>query len=312
MKIAVLGAGSLGCAMGSCLVEAGHEVWLINRRVDHVEAMRQNGLTVRVNGVDRQIAVKATTRPQDIAEQSGTMDLVVVLVKSFHTLEAITAATSIVGDDTVVMSLQNGLGHEDVLAKVVGREKLVAGKTYAGGQMLGPGHILRGTQGKDTHIGELDGQITERIQRIAEVFNAAGLLTHISDNIMGTIWDKLLVNVATGALSGITRLAYGDLYQVAEVKACALAAVTEAMAVAKASGIELSVTDPEAPWLKAGAGLPAEFKASMLQSLEKGSITEVDYVNGAVVRWGEQCGIPTPVNRTLVACIKGIERGLPA
>jgi 2-dehydropantoate 2-reductase len=298
--------------MGSCLTEAGHEVWLINRRVDHVEAMTQNGLRVRVKGVDRQVRVNATTRPQDIATRAGAMDLIVVLVKSFHTLEAIRSATPIVGPDTVVLSLQNGLGHEDVLAEVVGREKLVAGKTYAGGQMLGPGHILRGTEGKDTHIGELDGRITDRIKRIADVFNTAGLLTHISNNIMGTIWDKLLVNVATGALSGITRLAYGELYQVDEVKACALAAVKEAMAVAKASGIQLSVTDPEAPWIKAGAGLPAEFKASMLQSLEKGSITEVDYVNGAVVRWGEKCGVPTPVNRTLVACIKGIERGLPA
>ncbi len=150
------------------------------------------------------------------------------------------------------------------------------------------------------------------MQRIAQAFHGAGLITHVSTNILGTMWDKLLVNVATGALSGITRLAYGDLYQVAEVKACALAAVQEAMDVARACGIRLSVTDPEQPWLKAGAGLPPDFKASMLQSLEKGSITEVDYVNGAVVRWGLTCGVPTPVNRTLVACLKGIERGLPA
>lgn len=312
MKIAVLGAGALGCAMGSCLSEAGHEVWLINRRADHVEAMNRNGLTVRINGADRQIAVKAACHAQQIAAQTGTMDLIVVLVKSFHTQEAITSATSLVGPHTVVLSLQNGLGHEDVLAEVVGREKVVAGKTYAGGVMLGAGHIIRGTEGKETHIGELDGQVSERVQHIAAVFNAAGLLTHISDNIMGTMWDKLLVNVATGALSGITHLSYGDLYQVPEVKACALAAVKEAIDVAQASGIRLSVTDPEAPWTKAAVGLPPEFKASMLQSLEKGSVTEVDYVNGAVVRWGLQCGVPTPVNRTLVACLKGIERGLPA
>lgn len=312
LKIAVLGAGALGCAMGSCLSEAGHEVWLINRRADHVQAMNRNGLTVRINGVDRQISVKAARNAQEIASQSGTMDLMVVLVKSFHTHEAITSATSIVGLNTVVLSLQNGLGHEDVLAEVVGREKVVAGKTYAGGVMLGPGHIIRGTEGKETYIGELDGQVTERVKRIAEVFNAAGLLTHISENIMGTMWEKLLVNVATGALSGITHLTYGDLYQVPEIKECALAAVKEAIDVAKASGIRLSVTNPEEPWIKAASGLPAEFKASMLQSLEKGSVTEVDYVNGSVVRWGLKCGVPTPVNRTLVACLKGIERGLPA
>ena len=308
MKIAVLGAGALGCAMGSCLSESGHEVWLINRREDHVETMNTLGLCVQVNGADRYTLVKAALHASHVAAQIGTVDLLLVLVKSFHTREAITSSTSIVGPDTVVLSLQNGLGHEDVLAEVVGRDKVMAGKTYAGGVMLGPGRIIRGTEGKETYIGELEGRMTDRVQRVAAAFNAAGLITHISDNIMGTIWEKLLVNVATGALSGITRLAYGDLYQVPEVKACALAAVQEAMDVARACGIGLSVNDPEQPWLKAAAGLPPEFKASMLQSLEKGSVTEVDYVNGSVVRWGQKCGVPTPVNSTLVACLKGIER----
>ena len=298
--------------MGSCLSEAGHEVWLINRRSDHVQAMNQRGLTVRIHGTDRQIPVTAACNALEIAKQAGTVDLIVVLVKSFHTLEAMAASTSIVGPNTVVLSLQNGLGHEDVLAQVVGREKVIAGKTYAGGVMLAPAHVIRGTEGKETYIGELDGQVTERVKNIAKVFNAAGLITHISDNIMGTMWEKLLVNVATGALSGITHLTYGELYQVAEVKECALAAVKEAIDVAQASGIRLNVTDPEEPWIKAAAGLPAQFKASMLQSLEKGSITEVDYVNGSVVRWGQKCGVPTPVNSTLVACLKGIERGLIA
>ena len=308
MKIAVLGAGALGCAMGSCLSESGHEVWLINRREDHVETMNTIGLCVQVNGADRYTPVKAALHASHVAAQIGTVDLLLVLVKSFHTREAITSSTSIVGPDTVVLSLQNGLGHEDVLAEVVGRDKVVAGKTYAGGVMLGPGRIIRGTEGKETYIGELEGRMTDRVQRVAAAFNAAGLITHISDNIMGTIWEKLLVNVATGALSGITRLAYGDLYQVPEVKACALAAVQEAMDVARACGIGLSVNDPEQPWIKAAAGLPPEFKASMLQSLERGSATEVDYVNGSVVRWGQKCGVPTPVNSTLVACLKGIER----
>ena len=308
MKIAVLGAGALGCAMGSCLSESGHEVWLINRREDHVETMNTLGLCVQVNGADRYTPVKAALHASHVAAQIGTVDLLLVLVKSFHTREAITSATSIVGPDTVVLSLQNGLGHEDVLAEVVGRDKVMAGKTYAGGVMLGPGRIILGTEGKETYIGELEGRMTDRVQRVAAAFNAAGLITYISDNIIGTIWEKLLVNVATGALSGITRLAYGDLYQVPEVKACALAAVQEAMDVARACGIGLSVNDPEQPWIKAAARLPPEFKASMLQSLERGSVTEVDYVNGSVVRWGQKCGVPTPVNSTLVACLKGIER----
>lgn len=310
MKIVVLGAGALGCALGSVLTEGGHEVWLVNRGQAHVDAMNQHGLKVRENGVDRFVKVHAATSCAGVNVSSGPVDLIIVLVKSFHTREAIESARQIVSPETVVLSLQNGLGHEDILAEVVGQDKVLAGKTYAGGVMIGDGRIIVGTKGKDTHIGEIDGRMSPRANRIADVFNQAGLLTHVSENIMGTMWDKLLVNVATGALSGITRLTYGELYQLPEVEACAIAAVAEAMAVAKAKGITLSVTDPKQPWVKAAAGLPYEFKASMLQSLEKGSITEIDFVNGAVVRWGAKLGIPTPVNLALVACMKGIEHGL--
>lgn len=311
MKICVLGAGALGCAIGGLLTEAGNEVWLVNRGKAHVGAMKLHGLRLREGGVDRLVTVLATTDCNEIAARSGAVDLIIVLVKSFHTHDAIAAALPIVSKNTMVLSLQNGLGHEDILAAAVGRERLLAGKTYAGGVMLGPGHVIVGTKGKETHIGELDGRISERVTRIADVFNRAGLVTTVSDNIMGTMWDKLLVNVATGALSGITGLTYGDLYQIPEIEACAIAAVSEAMAVAHASGIRLSMTETREPWMKAAAGLPPEFKASMLQSLEKGSITEIDYVNGSVVRWGLKCGVPTPVNQALVACIKGLERALP-
>lgn len=311
MKICVLGAGALGCAIGGVLTEAGNEVWLVNRGQASVDAMNRHGLMMREQGVDRVVRVRATTDCRDIAAATGPVDLVIVLVKSFHTRAAIESALPIVGEHTAVLSLQNGLGHEDTLAEAVGREKVLAGKTYAGGVMLAPGHIIAGTQGKQTHIGELDGGISERASRIAGAFNRAGLPTTVSPNIMGTMWDKLLVNVATGALSGITRLPYGELYQVPEVEACAMAAVAEAMAVARASGIQLSMTEPRQPWVMAAAGLPPEFKASMLQSLEKGSVTEIDYINGAVVRQGAKVGVPTPVNQALVACIKGIERGLP-
>ncbi|MBK7548197.1 MAG: ketopantoate reductase family protein [Rhodoferax sp.] len=306
MKICILGAGALGCALGGVLTEAGNEVWLINRNADQVDAMNSRGLILRDGGVDRTVAVHAATT----AQPAGVVDLVVVLVKSFHTQQAMQAATSLIGPDTLVLSLQNGLGHEDILADIVGRERVLAGKTYAGGSQLGVGHVNIGTKGKDTHIGELDGAMTERVQRIADVFNAAGLNTTVSDNIMGTIWDKLLINVATGAITGITGLNYGDLYKQPELEDCGVAAVAEAMAVAKASGIRLSITEPSQAWHKAGAGLPYEFRTSMLQSLNKGSITEIDFVNGSVVRWGQRCGVPTPVNQTLVACMKGIESRL--
>ncbi|MFM2036888.1 MAG: hypothetical protein RL459_2153 [Pseudomonadota bacterium] len=312
MKICILGAGALGCAMGGVLTEAGHEVWLINRHADQVNAMNQRGLVLRTDGLDRTVPVRAATSAQGVPMglADAPVDLLIVLVKSFHTAEAMQSATGLLGPDTLVLSLQNGLGHEEVLAPIVGRHRLLAGKTYVGGTALGPGHVIAGTRRKLTLIGEPDGGLTARVQRVADVFNQAGLDTTASANIMGNIWDKLLVNVATGAVSGISGLPYGPLYQSAELQATAVAAVTEAMAVARASGVALSITDPLDAWHRAGAGLPPEFRPSMLQSLDKGSITEIDFINGAVVAQGARLGVPTPVNATLVACIKGIEQRL--
>jgi 2-dehydropantoate 2-reductase len=303
MKIAVLGAGSLGCAIGGVLTEAGNDVWLINRNQAQVDAMNTRGLILRDAGVDRTVKVNAASR----AETVGVVDLVVVLVKSFDTAAAMTAAMSLLGPETYVLSLQNGVGHEEILADIVGKQRVLAGKTYAGGTQIGLAHISIGTRGKETIIGELDGGVSERTAQIADLFTAADLTTTVSSNIMLTIWEKLLVNVSTGALCAITGLPYGKLYAVPEVEATAMAAVAEAMAVAQASGVQLTTTDPKQPWLRAAAGLPPEFKTSMLQSLEKGSITEIDFINGAVVALGQKYGIPTPVNQALVACIKGIE-----
>jgi 2-dehydropantoate 2-reductase len=252
------------------------------------------------------VKVRAATGCQGI----GVADLILVLVKSYHTKEAIKNAGPIVGDQTVVLSFQNGLGNEETLAEVVGKKHVIGGRTFAGGVLFGPGHVIAGRKGKQTYIGELDGRTTERVIQIAKQFNQAGLETIISSNIIGIMWDKLLVNVATGALSGITRLPYGGLYKVKEVMDCAVEAVSEGIAVAKAMGVELTITDPKEIWLKAAENLSPEFKASMLQDIEKGSRTEIDFINGSVVRLGEKHGIPTPVNRILVAGIKGIEHHL--
>lgn len=296
--------------MGGVLTEAGHEVWLINRNADQVNAMNSRGLVLRSDGADRTIRVHAAQDAQGVDISTRPLDLIIVLVKSFHTAQAMQAARSLLSDETAVLSLQNGLGHEDILAGIVGRKRLLAGKTYVGGTQLAPGHVISGTRGKETVIGELDGGSSERATTIAETFTQAGLVTTVSDHIMATIWEKLLVNVATGALSGITGLPYGSLYAVPEIEACAISAVREGMDVAIASGIRLVTTDPRAAWLKASAGLPPEFKTSMLQSLEKGSVTEIDYINGAISQQGRKVGVPTPVNDALVACIKGIECAL--
>jgi 2-dehydropantoate 2-reductase len=305
MKICMLGAGSLGSAIGGTIAAGGSEVTLIDTYNEHVQAVNKAGLVLHTADGEKPVKVRAVLDSRGLEPA----DLVIVLVKSFHTEDAMQGARNLVGPDTVVMSMQNGLGHEDVLADVVGRAHVLGAKTYVGGMLLKPGHAVAGTAGKETIIGELDGQVSERAKAIAAEFNRAGLKTVVSDNIIGTMWDKLLINVATGAVSAITRLPYGPLYKSPEIEGIAVAAVTEAMAAAKALGVVLSIREPREAWFKASAGLPADFKTSMLQSIEKGQRTEIDFINGAVVRAGHRAGIATPVNETLVACIKGIERG---
>lgn len=306
MKLAILGAGSLGSVIGGRLAGAGHAVTLINRNPAYVEAVRANGLILEEGGAREAIAADAATSPEGL----GPVDLVVVLVKSADTQTAIRAALPLLGPETMVLSLQNGLGQEALLARVVGASRVIGGKTYVGGVMLAPGVVSAGSIGRETIIGELDGPPTPRIMALAGALTAAGLPTRAATDLRAEIWDKLLVNVATGALGAITGLGYGNLYDIPEIEQTALAAVAEAMAVAAAAGIALSTRAPAEAWRRASDGLPFGFRTSMLQSLDKGRVTEIDAVNGAVVAEGRRLGVPTPVNATLVACVKGRERAL--
>ncbi|MBP1926479.1 2-dehydropantoate 2-reductase [Sedimentibacter acidaminivorans] len=314
MKICMLGSGSLGSTIGGTLAEAGNEVYLIDRWEEHVKAINDKGLLL-IDGAqdnhERYIKVKAQTNYDNI----GEADLVIVLVKSFATKKAIeeAKASSIIGANTLVMSLQNGLGNEEAIIEVIGKDQVIGGKTYVGGLLLEEGKVIGTTKGKYTYIGEVDGKITDRIKHIAEELTESGIMTKVLPNITGLIWDKLLINVAAGALCGVTRLPYGGLYDTyghyvhPELKQTGLAAINEGIAVAKANGIVLSTDDAEEIWYKTSAGLPDGFKTSIQQSLEKGAATEIDYINGAVVRWGKKSNVSTPVNETLVACVKGLE-----
>ena len=303
MKVCILGAGSLGSAIGGALALDGNEVHLIGRKA-HMDAVNETGLVLVEPNGERTAPVLG----HESAAGMGEADLVIVLCKSFDTEQTIRDNMSLIGDETVVMSLQNGLGAEDALCAIVGSEHVIGGKTYIGGMLLEPGRVQATLPGKDTFIGELDGSITERVRRIGAAFESAGMHCIVSDNIMGVIWDKLLANVATGAVCGITRLPYGAMYQEENLVATAKAAVQEGMAVANAAGITLTYEDPMDVLELARAGLPYDFKPSILQSLEKHRPTEIGVINGAVVAQGARYGVPTPVNETLVACVTGIER----
>lgn len=303
MKIAMLGSGSLGSTFGGVLTEAGLDVVLVNPLTDHHQAMIDRGLTLIENGQERLVKVRAVVDPADV----GAVDLIIVLVKSNFTRAAIEGAHSLIGENTIAMSLQNGLGNEEVLAEYLGKGKVLSGKTYVGGVMTEPGRVKIGVQGKKTFIGELDGHISERAKEVSALFNHAGLRTEVLDDIKTLIWEKLLVNVSTGAICGITGLTYGQLRQVEEAVDCAVTAVKEAIVVGRAAGAQLEIDNPRAVLDKAMAGLPDDFKTSILQDVEREVATEIDYINGAIVHEGKKHGIVTPVNRALVAAIKGIE-----
>ncbi len=303
MKVCILGAGSLGCVIGGALELDGHEVHLVGR-AQQMDTINKNGLTmIEPNG-------QRIAHPYGHVDSSdiGRADLVIVLCKSFDTTKTVQDNLGVIGNKTIVMSLQNGLGSEDMLCDLVGAHRVIGAKTYVSGMLLEPGRVQATIPLKDTFIGELDGSVTERVKRIGNVFESAGMHCIVSDNIMGIIWDKLLVNVATGAACGITHLPYGDLYQEEKIMNMCKAAVQEGMDVAHAAGIKLSFNEPQEALDTANKGLPYTFKPSVLQSLEKHRPTEIGVINGAVVAQGKKYGIATPVNETLVACIRGIER----
>lgn len=306
MKIVMLGAGALGSTIGGTLAMGGNDVHFVDMWQEHVDLINKDGLHMTNEKEDWYVRVDARTT----ADTIGEADLVIVLVKSFATKQAVEQLkqTNVIGKNTLVMSLQNGLGNEETIASVIGSENVISGKTYVGGRLIQAGYISAGVQGKWTYIGELNGEITDRIQTVCNVFNDAGLLCEVSDNIKGLIWDKLLINVAAGALCGITRLPYGPLYEEDYIKDVAVAAIQEGIQVAKAAGVELKSEDPQYPWVAASEGLPGTFKTSILQSLELKRPTEIDFINGSIVEWGKKYGIATPVNQTLVACVKGIEK----
>ena len=306
MKIVMLGAGALGSTIGGTLAMGGNDVHFVDMWQEHVDLINKDGLHMTNEKEDWYVRVDARTT----ADTIGEADLVIVLVKSFATKQAVEQLkqTNVIGKNTLVMSLQNGLGNEETIASVIGSENVISGKTYVGGRLIQAGYISAGVQGKWTYIGELNGEITDRIQTVCNVFNDAGLLCEVSDNIKGLIWDKLLINVAAGALCGITRLPYGPLYEEDYIKDVAVAAIQEGIQVAKAAGVVLKSEDPQYPWVAASEGLPGTFKTSILQSLELKRPTEIDFINGSIVEWGKKSGIATPVNQTLVACVKGIEK----
>lgn len=302
MRIAVVGAGAMGCIFGGTLSEAGHEVTLIDVWTEHVKVLNERGL--RLTGVsgDRTIPVRAVTSPAGLPAQ----DLVIIFVKSNATETAVREATNLIGPMTCVLTLQNGLGNAEKIGRIIGQEKVVAGVTSHGGTVLGPGEVRHAGRG-ETVLGELSGRLTERVEKLAQTFSAAGLEARAVASVDSLVWSKLLVNVGINALTAILRVNNGELVKHPETRELVAMAVEEGARVAAAKGIKLIHDDPVANCLKV-AELTGPNLSSMYQDVRAKRQTEVDVINGAIVTEGEKLGIPTPVNKVLTNLIKAIEK----
>lgn len=302
MKIAVLGSGAMGGVYGSKLFEAGFDVTLVDIWKEHVQAIKDKGLQVDNLGGGKRHQAKVTDNPAEV----GVVDLLIVLVKAYDTTSAMKSALSLVGPDTVVVSLQNGIGNVEKLIDVVGAEHVIGGVTSHGSYVVGPGHICH-TGHSYTSIGELDGRATERIKKVGEVLEKAGLApVVISDNVTKLIWKKLMGNISLNAISALCDIRNGQVIEYPETCAISRLAVEEAAAVARAKGIVIDYDPVETAWQVIRDTAPN--RSSMLQDVSVKRRTEVDMINGAIVREGLALGIPTPVNQTLTALISVIQQ----
>lgn len=299
MKVAVMGAGAVGGYFGGLLAKGGGEVTFIARG-KHLDALRSRGLTVKSFKGDFSLPVKATDDPREV----GPVDLILFCVKSYHTESAIRQALPMVGKETVILSLQNGVDNEEKLASIVGKEKVLAGVTYIGSSIQEPGVLLHEMEGKIA-FGELDGGLSERVLTLKAFFDRYGLLAEASQHIQKALWTKLAWNAP---FNGINALIGGLVRAIVEnthTRELARRVTEEVIAVANASGVELAFEEVWERNLKFSQR--ADIKTSMLQDLEVGRPLEHEALIGIIVKKGAELGIPTPHNFALYALLSSLQ-----
>lgn len=292
-RVAVFGAGAVGCYYGAMLARAGHAVTLIGRPA-HVEAVQRGGLRFEARGADERVPMAASA---DAAAVAGAT-LVLVCVKSGDSDAAAAQLRPHLDPGAVVMSLQNGVDNADRLQAALDRPVLPA-VVYVATEMAGPGHVRHHGRG-ELAFGE--GGAGGPGAGLAALFEAAGVPVVLSDNVRGMLWSKLILNCAYNALSAIARQPYGPLVQAEGVPAVMRDVVDECLAVARADGV-VPVDDSWAAVERIAQTMPTQF-SSTAQDLMRGKPSEIDHLNGYVVRRGAALGVPTPVNRVLHTLVK--------
>ncbi len=293
MKIAVMGAGAVGCYYGGLLAKTGHEVTLIGRP-GHVEAVRRDGLRLQTADADLHVPLAASTEPNAVRDA----EIVLCCVKTADTASAAATMAPFLRPDAVIVSLQNGIENPELLRATLPHE-VIAAAVYVATAMAGDGHV-RHHGGGQLVIGQ-----SLHSDTVAAVFAAAGVPVEISDNIEGVQWTKLIINCAYNALSAITALPYGQLVRHAGVEQVLRDVVDECLAVAAKAGI-VPVGDVR-EGVERIPRVMAEQTSSTAQDLQRGRRSEIDYLNGCIVRKGEVLGVPTPANRLLQTLVKIFE-----
>jgi 2-dehydropantoate 2-reductase len=301
MKTVIMGAGAMGSLFGGLLVLSGEEVWLVDIWKDHIDALRSKGISIEERGEIQTVRVNATTDVTSV----GKADLILFFVKAYHTEKAVSDALVLQKEDTVFLTLQNGLGNGEAICKQVDPRKVILGVTNQGATFLGPGRIRHAGWGK-TYIGELDGKVTPRVTQIAQVFTRTGIETEVSSNIQSLVWNKLFINVGINAVAALTGFKNGRLLDYPETLRVMEGLVFEAVAVARKKGISIEGNPVET--VKAVAEATRENRCSMGQDFDNRRKTEIDAINGAVVTEAERLGIAVPYNQMITDLVKVIEK----
>ncbi len=303
MKISIIGSGAMGSLFGGALSRAGEDVVLYDVYREHVDAVNAAGLAIEEAGT----ADVATCRPRATTDPESTRgsDVMIVFVKSSSTDEVARQFAPLAGPSTIAVTLQNGLGNEATLRRHFGPERTAAGVTSQGATFLGPGRIRHAGRGP-THIG-MSGGDNRRLGPLAAALGRAGFETHLSDDVSSLVWSKLVVNVGINALTALLGVTNGRLLDFPESRQVMADLVAEAVAVAKARGVRLTQSDPLAN-VEDVARRTGANRSSMLQDFDRGRPTEIDVINGAIVREAAECGVAVPANLAVTRLVKALDR----
>jgi 2-dehydropantoate 2-reductase len=302
VKIAIVGVGAMGSLFAYLLYQAGYNPWLLDKCQERVDAIKKDGLRVEgVTGSHHCALDKITTAPEEI----GTVDLLIIFVKAYDTEEALRGAVSLAGDNTLVLTLQNGLGNLEKIVGLVGPHRTIGGTTAYGATQLSHNHIRHAGIG-ETAIGALRGMEVKGINNVKKVLEACGIKTTITDDLGETLWSKLVVNAAINPLTAITQLKNGEIIEHAELLDVQERIVEEACAVARAKGITIHYRNPVEK-VKDVCRATASNKSSMLQDIINKKRTEINYINGAIVSEGNEHHISTPYNDIMTRLVSALE-----